>query len=78
MKNSNLIQIWIEEKTGLLHWGNGVYQFNRLATREEYQLADRCIGSIFEALQPGENIQLADGYFILDDDLDLIQDWQIV
>lgn len=49
-----------------------------LATKKQYELADRCTGSVFEALQPGENIKLNDGYFILDDDLDLIQDWQIV
>ena len=49
-----------------------------LATKEEYELADRCIGSVFEALSPEEHIQLKDGYFILDDELDLIQDWSIV
>lgn len=76
--DGNPTQVWIEEETGALHWGSGVYQSNRLATREEYEAADRSIGSIFEALKPGENIQLADGYFVLDDDLDLIQDWQIV
>lgn len=71
-------QIWIEEETGTLCWGSGTYQADRLATREEYESADRCVGSVFEALEPGENIQLADGYYVLDNDLDLVQDWQIV
>lgn len=73
MKKHNLTQIWIEEKTGALHWNSGVYQADRLATCEEYRSSDRCVGSIFEALEPGENIQLADGYFVLDDELDLVQ-----
>lgn len=51
---------------------------DRLATRKEYELADRCEGSIFESLNPSENIQLEDGYFILDEELDLFQDWQII
>ncbi|QLE46421.1 hypothetical protein FD723_40125 (plasmid) [Nostoc sp. C052] len=50
----------------------------KLATREEYELADRCVGSVFATLQPGENVKLEDGCFILDDDLDLVQDWQII
>lgn len=50
----------------------------QLATREEYELADRCVGSIFESLVQGENIQLAEGYYILDADLDLVEDWQII
>lgn len=71
VKDGNPTQIFIFNE--LLCW-----EGDRLATREEYESADRCVGSIFEALSPGENIQLFDGYFILDEELDLIQDWQIV
>lgn len=71
VKDGNPTQIFFDD--GLLTW-----EGERLATKEEYQAADRCVGSIFESLSPGENIQLLDGYFVLDDDLDLIQDWQIV
>lgn len=53
--------------SGLLAW-NG----DRLATREEYELADRAVGSIFESLHPGEEIQLENGCFMLSDDLDLL------
>jgi hypothetical protein len=49
-----------------------------LASSEDYTSADRSVGSIFEALNPGDNIKLADGYFVLDDSLDLVQDWQII
>jgi hypothetical protein len=62
---------------------SGVLTFNDedgtlpLATKKEYELADRCIGSVFEALSPEENIQLQDGYFVLDNELDLVQDWSI-
>ena len=66
--------VCIFSENGLLNFSGG----ERLATREEYELADRCVGSIFEALHPQENIHLQDGYFILDDELDLIQDWQII
>lgn len=54
---------------------DGVLSFegDRLATLEEYELADRCIGSIFEALKPGEKIELADGLFQIDEDLDVIR-----
>ena len=73
MINGNLTCIYSNE--GLLCFDDSF----PLATKDEYESADRCVGSIFdEALQPGENIHLADGYFILNDDLDLIQDWQIV
>lgn len=43
-----------------------------LATKAEYELVDRCVGSIFEALEPGEKVELAEGIFELDEDLDLI------
>lgn len=45
----------------------------RLATIDEYMLADRCIGSFFEVLQPGGYVQLAEGVFQLDKDLDPVQ-----
>lgn len=67
-KDGNPTQIFWDEEGNQLAWDG-----DRLATREEYELADRTVGSIFESLHPGENIQLDDGYFILDDDLDLIQ-----
>jgi hypothetical protein len=49
-----------------------------LATSEQYKSADRSKGSVFEALRPDEPVRLADGYFTLDDELDLVQDWSIV
>ena len=58
--------------------GTLTFDGDRLATKEEYELADRCVGSIFDALKEGENVELSNGYFILDDDLDLVQDWQII
>ena len=43
-----------------------------LATKEQYLLADRCVGSVFESLNEGEKIQLQEGVFELDEDLDLV------
>jgi hypothetical protein len=54
------------------------FEGENLASKEQYELADRCVGSVFGGLSPRENIQLSSGYFILDDDLDLVQDWQII
>lgn len=71
VKDGNPTQIFVCD--GVLSWDG-----EQLASRDDYEAADRCIGSIFESLHPGENIQLSDGYYILDDDLDLVQDWQIV
>ena len=71
VKDGNPTQIFSDN--GIL-----VLDGEQLATKEEYEFADRCVGSIFESLRPGENIQLFNGYFILDDNLDLIQDWQII
>ena len=48
------------------------FAYGRLATRDEYETEDRCVGSIFEVLEPGELIELAEGVFMLDADLDLI------
>ena len=47
-------------------------QDSRLATAEEFNQGDRCVGSIFEALDPGELIELIDGQFILGHDLELV------
>ena len=43
-----------------------------LATKDEYLLADRCWGSVFEALEPCERIALSEGIFELDSELDPI------
>jgi hypothetical protein len=51
-----------------LGWHEGI----RLATKEELLDIDRCPGSIWEALEPGEDIELAEGIFKLDEELDLI------
>lgn len=70
-----------------IHSRNGLLTFDStdddgnplpLATKNEYELGDRAVGSIFEALEPEEHVKLADGYFVLDDELDLIQDWSTV
>ena len=63
-----------------IFFNNGVIGWDgrKLATRKEYEMADRCVGSIFDDLHPGENVQLSDGYYILDEDLNLIPNWQIV
>ena len=50
-----------------------------LATVKEYEQADRCAGSVFEALEPEEIIELSiggggSGFYELDYDLDLIKD----
>ena len=45
----------------------------KLATIEQYQSADRCVGSIFESLKPGEEVELAERIFVLDEDLDLVE-----
>ena len=42
----------------------------QLATINEYMMADRCVGSLFEGLNPGQKIFLAEGVFVLDEDLD--------
>lgn len=64
-----------------IYSANGTLSFDDsfpLASKEEYQTANRCNSGIFEALKAGENIHLADGYFVLDEALNLVQDWQIV
>lgn len=59
-----------------IYFDNGLLSFagEKLATREQYDTADRCVGSIFEAIAPSEKIALAEGEFILDEDLDLVED----
>ena len=47
------------------------FSHTRLATKQEFLESDRCSGSVFEALEPGESIQLAEGVFTLDEDLDI-------
>jgi hypothetical protein len=65
-------------KVTSIYNNNGTLAFEgeNLATLQDYLLADRCEGSIFEALQPGEVIKLSDGessgLFELDEELDLI------
>lgn len=44
---------------------------NQLANLDQYGQADRCFGSIFEALEAGEVIELAEGFFELNGDLSL-------
>jgi hypothetical protein len=56
----------IHSNNGLLCWDSEY----PLATKEEYGLTDRAVGSIFEALSPNDAIELAEGIFVLDDDLD--------
>lgn len=55
------------EESGFLDFGEG-----RLATKEEFELCDRSPGSVFEALDPGDNVLFEDGVYQLDEDLDLI------
>ena len=43
-----------------------------LATVDEYEQADRYVGSIFEGVLPGEIVELKESLYELDDDLDLI------
>lgn len=65
-----MTEIYIELESGNLHWGSGIYEADHLATLEEFSSADRCTGSIFEALEPGEGVLLQEGLFVLDLDLD--------
>lgn len=58
--------ISIYSNDGLLCWDN---QYP-LATKDEYMEGDRSVGSIFEALNPEEVIELSEGILTLDEDLD--------
>ena len=55
----------ILNRDGFLNFSEG-----ETASLEDFKFADRCIGSIFEALEPGETIELQEGVFLLDEDLD--------
>jgi len=57
-----------------IYWDGGLTfeQGERLATKAEYELGDRCVGSIYEALDPYERVRLAEGLFRLDFNLDLL------
>ncbi|HEY9824887.1 MAG TPA: hypothetical protein V6D19_05525 [Stenomitos sp.] len=57
----------IFDKDGFLNFDDG-----ELASKEQYRLADRSVGSIFESLNPGEEIELVEGNFVLDEDLDIL------
>lgn len=52
---------------------NGTLAFNgdQVASVKEYMEADRCVGSIFEVLEAGEEVILQEGTFIIDEDLDV-------
>ncbi|UFP96257.1 hypothetical protein [Gloeobacter morelensis] len=39
-----------------------------LASLVQYQRAEYTAGSIFESLEPGQVVQLMEGYFVLDDE----------
>lgn len=57
----------ILNREGFLNFVEG-----QLASVRDFNLADRCTGSIFESLNPGETVDLREGSFLLDEDLDLI------
>jgi hypothetical protein len=54
---------------------NGFLNFSigTLANVDDYETSDRCEGSIFESLEPGETVVLSEGEFKIDEDLDLIK-----
>ena len=57
-----------------IHYDDGLLCWDAekpLATREQYELGDRAVGSIFESLEPKEVVELKEGLFVLDDELDL-------
>lgn len=56
-------------------FNNGLLSFDgsTLATVLQFNLGDRCVGSIFEALEQGEQVELKDGFYTLDAELDLVQ-----
>lgn len=61
--------------TTKIYSNNGFLNFSlgQIASLEEYLLADRCQGSIFESLKPSEVIELKEGKFELDGELDPYQ-----
>ena len=56
-----------------IFFNEGLLSFSGLvlATKEQYELADKCVGSVFESLADGEVITLQEGDFHLDKDLDI-------
>ncbi len=58
--------IKIFNKDGFLNFVEG-----NLASAEDYKKADRCQGSVFEALKPGYLVELQDGIFVLNKDMDI-------
>ena len=65
-------EIFIDLESSGLSW-----EGDRLATKHEFDLADRCVGSIFEALEIGEEVKLAEGIFKLDEsDFPELEDMQ--
>ena len=54
---------------GGAYWGDAILP--ALKKEDIQKNRDRCVGSIFESLHPGEFIELAEGVFLLDEDLDL-------
>lgn len=68
IQNASVIQIMFDEQAYRLGWDG-----DRLASRNEFLLASRDVGSIFEALEPGEEIELEEGVFVLNDDLDPVE-----
>lgn len=72
--NSLGYQIEVKKMPIAIYSDNRFLNFSRtarLATKQEFLESDRCSGSVFEALEPGESIQLAEGVFTLDEDLDI-------
>lgn len=69
MNNATADQLFISEGSlGSFVWHCG----ERLATLEEVQDCPRDVGSIWEALRPGEFLELADGVYAVDKDGDLV------
>lgn len=62
-----LTEVYISE-TGALGWDAA----GRRASLSDFSGSSRDVGSIFEALKPGEGILLQEGVFVLDGDLDPI------
>lgn len=53
--------------------GTLTFEGRTVASKNNYLAADRCVGSIFEALHGGESILLSEGIFFLDEELDLVE-----
>lgn len=65
----NVFHVGIDPESGALR----LDQSYPLASMQDYYLADRCVGSIFDrCLEPGEFVKFKEGCFKLDENLDLI------